>query len=130
MARLDSSGRANTVNTLALKNGGANQIFRQNATTIKPVPHTPRLRRAPSGAVKSSTRLLRAAEGELDGPLAPCRLRNDSETLRCTIAAEALVQHERAARARYEQLVTAAVAQGELRTETDAQTRLRCDRCV
>ena len=38
MARLDSSGRANTVNTLALKNGGANQIFRQNATTIKPVP--------------------------------------------------------------------------------------------
>ncbi|HYJ93180.1 MAG TPA: hypothetical protein VEV86_01115 [Vicinamibacterales bacterium] len=50
--------------------------------------------------------------------------------MRCTIAAEALVQHERAARARYEQLVTAAVAQGELRTETDAQTRLRCDRCV
>jgi len=40
MARLDSSGRANTVNTLALKNGGANQIFRQNATTIKPVPHS------------------------------------------------------------------------------------------
>jgi len=27
MARLDSSGRANTVNTLALENRGANQIF-------------------------------------------------------------------------------------------------------
>jgi hypothetical protein len=82
MARLDSSGRANTVNTLALKNGGANQIFRQNATTIEPAPYT-----SPSTNV-------------------------------------------RAARARYEQLVTEAVAQGELRIGTDAQARLRCNRCV